>query len=73
MNHERLGYQISVIKDQFPVISTQLAPDSLKVKNKVVIGQVSDDYGLSKLQLVYYPTNNPNAIKSEFDFEKSNG
>lgn len=63
LNHERLGYQISVIKDQFPVITTQLAPDSLKVKNKVVIGQVSDDYGLSKLQVVYYPTNNPTAIK----------
>jgi hypothetical protein len=54
-NFEKLNYQISVIKDQFPVISIGNIPDSLKVDENVVVGQVSDDYGLSKLQIVFYP------------------
>jgi hypothetical protein len=32
-----------------------LAPDSLKLAKNFVLGKVSDDYGLSKLQVVYYP------------------
>jgi len=60
---EKLGYQISIIKDQFPVISVQTAPDSLKLKTKVILGQISDDHGLSKLQVVFYPKDNPKAIR----------
>jgi len=62
-NYEKLNYQISVIKDQFPTISVNNAPDSLKVNKNYVLGQVSDDYGLSKLQIVYYPKETPNAAK----------
>lgn len=62
-NHEKLNYQISVIKDQFPTITVNNAPDSLKVNKNYVLGQVSDDYGLSKLQIVYYPKDKPNAAK----------
>jgi hypothetical protein len=60
---EKLGYQISIIKDQFPSISVQTAPDSLKLKTKVILGQISDDHGLSKLQVVFYPKDNPKAIR----------
>jgi hypothetical protein len=60
---EKLGYQISIIKDQFPVISVQTLPDSLKLKSKVLLGQISDDHGLSKLQVVFYPKDNPKAIR----------
>lgn len=60
---EKLGYQISIIKDQFPVISVQTPPDSLKLKSKVLLGQISDDHGLSKLQVVFYPKDNPKAIR----------
>lgn len=60
---EKLGYQISIIKDQFPVISVQTPPDSLKLKAKVLLGQISDDHGLSKLQVVFYPKDNPKAIR----------
>lgn len=56
--HEKLEYQISVSKDQFPTITTQLAPDSLKLKNKIIVGQVADDFGLTKLFVVYYPKGN---------------
>lgn len=60
---EKLSYQIATIKDQFPTISVQIAPDSLKLKSKMMIGQVADDHGLSKLQVVFYPKGNPNAVR----------
>ena len=62
-HHEMLQYQVTTIKDQYPTITVGSAPDSLKLKNEVLIGQVSDDYGLTKLQVVYYPQNNPDAAK----------
>ena len=63
INYEKLNYQISVIKDQFPTINVNTAPDSLKVQKNYILGQVSDDYGLSKLQIVYYPKDKPEAAK----------
>ena len=62
-NYEKLNYQLSVIKDQYPTISVSNAPDSLKVEKNFVIGQLSDDYGLSRLQVVYYPKDKPNEVK----------
>lgn len=62
-NYEKLNYQISVVKDQFPTISVGNAPDSLKIDKNYVLGQVSDDYGLSKLQVIYYPKDKPNLAK----------
>ena len=58
-NYEKLNYQLTVIKDQFPTISVNNAPDSLKIEKNYVLGQVSDDYGLSRLAVVYYPKDNP--------------
>src|SRR5690606_36633771 len=70
-NYEKLNYQISIIKDQFPTIRVNNVPDSLRVDKSVVIGQVSDDYGLSKLQIVYYPKNKPEAgLKSQISVMK---
>ena len=62
-NYEKLSYQISVIKDQFPTINVNHAPDSLKVEKDYVLGQISDDYGLSKLQIVYYEKDRPQTSK----------
>ncbi len=62
-NYEKLNYQISVIKDQYPTINVNNAPDSLKIEKSYVLGQISDDYGLSKLQVVYYPRNKPELVK----------
>jgi len=33
------------------------------LKKSYVLGQVSDDYGLSRLQVVYYPKDKPNSAK----------
>ncbi len=62
-NYEKLNYQISVIKDQFPTINVNNAPDSLKAAKNYVLGQLLDDYGLSKLQIIYYPKNRPEQAK----------
>jgi hypothetical protein len=62
-NYEKLNYRISVIKDQFPTIDVGNAPDSLKTAKNYVLGKVSDDYGLSKLLIVYYPKDRPEAAK----------
>ena len=62
-DYEKLNYQISVVKDQFPTIDVNNAPDSLKVDKSFVVGQVGDDNGLSKLQIIYYPKNKPEAGK----------
>lgn len=62
-NHEKLQYQLTTIKDQYPTISIANAPDSLKLDREVVLGQLSDDYGLTKLHIVYYPQDNPDAAK----------
>jgi hypothetical protein len=57
-DYEKLAYQLSIIKDEYPTISVNVAPDKLQLESNVLVGQISDDYGLSKLQIVYYPKNN---------------
>ena len=65
-NYDKLNYQISVVKDQFPTINVAIAPDSLNVAKNYVLGSISDDYGLSKLQIVYYPKDKSEAAKRGF-------
>jgi hypothetical protein len=62
-NYEKLAYQISVIKDQFPTITVTNIPDSLKIEKNFVMGQIADDYGISKLQVVYYQMDKPETAK----------
>lgn len=61
-NHEKLNYQLSVTKDAFPTISVGSAPDSLKVETNFLLGQIADDFGISKLQVVYFPSNEPSKV-----------
>jgi hypothetical protein len=60
---EKLNYQLAVVKDQFPSIQVRTAPDSLKLGNRYILGQIADDYGLSQLKIVYYPKDQPTAAK----------
>lgn len=62
-NYEKLNYQLTIVKDQFPTINVNNAPDSLKVAKNYVLGQISDDYGLSRLQIVYYEREKPQTAK----------
>ncbi|WP_313805837.1 DUF4175 family protein [Flavobacterium sp.] len=62
-NYEKLQYQLSIVKDQYPTIAVETAPDSLRLKNNVIIGKVSDDYGLTKLHVVFFPKDKPNELR----------
>ncbi|MFS4483498.1 hypothetical protein ACKGJY_10805 [Hyunsoonleella sp. 2307UL5-6] len=57
-DYENLSFSIDVVKDEFPELNVQMKVDSLDLQTLYFYGQVSDDYGLSKLQLVYYPADN---------------
>lgn len=56
-NYDKLSYQIKVIKDKYPEIKVEMKKDTIQEEMLYFHGQVSDDYGLSKLQLVFYPVN----------------
>ncbi|WP_417876062.1 hypothetical protein [Winogradskyella sediminis] len=55
-DYENLAYNINVIKDEYPELSIKVLKDSIDQQSLYFYGQATDDYGLSKLQLVYYPT-----------------
>ncbi|UJH90210.1 hypothetical protein LZ575_15080 [Antarcticibacterium sp. 1MA-6-2] len=54
--YESLRYSVAVIKDQFPEINVQHKRDSIDGEELYFFGKVSDDHGISKLNLVYYNT-----------------
>ncbi|WP_338732287.1 DUF4175 family protein [Mangrovimonas cancribranchiae] len=58
-DYENLSFSIDVIKDQYPEISVKSAVDSLDQQTLYFYGQLSDDYGLNNLQMVYYAVDNP--------------
>lgn len=62
-NFEKLNYQLTIVRDQWPTINVHNAPDSLKVAKNYVLGQIADDNGLSKLQIVYYESHQPQTAK----------
>ncbi|MBP9848144.1 MAG: DUF4175 family protein [Flavobacterium sp.] len=62
-NYEKLNYAINIVKDQEPTIKVEEAPDSLKTKTPFLLGQISDDYGFSRLSIVYFPKNNVKQAK----------
>lgn len=55
-DYENLAFSIDVVKDEYPEINVKVEKDSLDLQTLYFYGQVSDDYGFSKLQLVYYPS-----------------
>ena len=53
-NFEALDYSINVIKDEYPVIEIQQKLDSIDNTTQYFYGKLSDDYGLSRLNIIYY-------------------
>lgn len=51
-----MSFSIDVVKDEYPEINIQMEQDSLDRQTLYFYGQVQDDYGLSKLQIVFYPS-----------------
>lgn len=62
--YENLAFNIDVIKDEAPELNLKMEKDSVDLQTLYFYGQLSDDYGLSKLQLVYYPTDNETKKKT---------
>lgn len=64
-DYENLSFSLNVIKDQYPEIDVQSKRDSLDLERVLFFGNVSDDYGLYKLQLVYFPVGDESILKRE--------
>ncbi|ETN94072.1 DUF4175 family protein [Zhouia amylolytica] len=63
-NYEELGFSVKSEADQYPKINLKEVVDSTNTETIYYLGQVSDDYGLKKLEIVYYPTNQEEAKKA---------
>ena len=55
-DYESLAFSIDVIRDEHPELKVKMERDSLDNQTLYFYGQASDDYGISKLNLVYYPS-----------------
>lgn len=58
-NHEKLSFTIDVVPDEYPSLYIETDIDSISSGEAQFIGNLTDDYGLSKFVLVYYLDNNP--------------
>ncbi|RZL18442.1 MAG: hypothetical protein EOO96_27340, partial [Pedobacter sp.] len=61
---DSLTHQINVIKDQSPAIRVEEKPDSVNTKAVYFSGQVSDDYGFSRLSFKYNVKENNKTVRS---------
>nr|WP_232771605.1 DUF4175 family protein [Tenacibaculum sp. Bg11-29] len=57
-DYEQLQFTITVIKDEHPIITVKSNIDSISRGNAQFVGQISDDYGFKKMELVYYDKKN---------------
>ncbi|MCK8523694.1 hypothetical protein M0D21_19075 [Aquimarina sp. D1M17] len=53
-NYDNLSFNLNVIKDQYPELNLKSEKDTIDNNTMYFFGRISDDYGLSKLRLVYY-------------------
>tara|TARA_R110002050_G_scaffold15706_3_gene48073 strand:+ start:16327 stop:19806 length:3480 start_codon:yes stop_codon:yes gene_type:complete len=63
VNYENISYSFRVIKDAYPSIMVTQIIDSLNPNKLYFNGDISDDYGLNKVTIIYYPTNEPQHIE----------
>jgi len=70
-NFENLQFSVAVVKDEAPSISVHSNIDSISQGTAMFAGQVSDDYGIKKLQLVYYVDTTPQ-LQNILDLEITN-
>ena len=72
-DYEQLQFSIDVIKDEHPIINVNSNIDSISRGNAQFAGQISDDYGFKKLELVYYDKNNSQNIDcKQININKNN-
>ncbi|MBZ9629655.1 hypothetical protein LB465_02600 [Salegentibacter sp. LM13S] len=64
-NFEALDYSVRVIKDELPEMEIQQKLDSIDNSTQYFYGKLSDDYGLNRLNLVYYIENKEDSLKKQ--------
>ncbi|TDS18613.1 hypothetical protein DFQ03_0319 [Maribacter caenipelagi] len=75
-DYERLTYNFKVIKDAYPSIKVNQVLDSLNPNVSYYTGNASDDYGLRKIDVVYFQVgeeenkNTVNLLKSTSNYEQ---
>lgn len=67
-DYENLQFSVDVLKDEYPMISVASNIDSISRGAAYFAGQISDDYGLRKFELVYYSEETPKK-KQTFNIE----
>jgi hypothetical protein len=53
-DYEELNFKIDITKDEYPELDLEMKKDSIDDEIMYFKGQVADDYGIRKTQLVYY-------------------
>ncbi len=71
IEYEKLNFSLKTIKDQFPSILIKSDIDSVSRGPVQFIGQLSDDYGLSEVQIVAKNTINRKVIKKNISIGNS--
>ena len=71
-DYENLAYNLQVIKDQYPDIDLKAEVDSVSNQQTYFYGKISDDYGLKKLRLVYYPAQSETKLYRDIAINKGN-
>ena len=59
---EKLSYSIDVVKDAYPELVLEHKKDSLDPEVAYFFGKVSDDYGITRTQLVIHPSDAPEDV-----------
>jgi hypothetical protein len=74
-NYETLSYEAEVVRDRPPLINVQQRIGNSIEEELYFYGQITDDYGISLLQLQYYPVGKENLatiklidLNNRFDF-----
>jgi hypothetical protein len=62
--HQNIYYSIEVIKDKYPEITLNPSNDSTYFSQVAIAGEISDDYGFSRLELVYSTVQNGMELKN---------
>lgn len=68
LNYESLNFSIKVVLDEYPKIVVKSNIDSIQHGPVHFAGQISDDYGISKLKLVYLNKSNSKLLKKDVLF-----
>src|SRR5690606_22565779 len=69
-NFEKLNFNLTVIKDQYPTIKVKEHIDSSAINRKIYTGALSDDYAIEKLEIYYKSTENDQFLHADLPINK---